>query len=123
MRAEVLVGQVADVDGSSAVAGELVGGSTADAEGRVGARDDDDFAHAARGGGVACDGGDGGDVLEGGGGAGRVDELFAEGGEAAAGGGCHGWKVVVGLGMRCDGVKIQVLLLVRRRIKEEGSTP
>ena len=37
-------GEVADVDCAGAVVGELVGGGAADAEGGVGACDDDHFA-------------------------------------------------------------------------------
>ena len=40
---EVLGGEVAEVDGAGAVVGELVGGGAADAEGGVGAGDDDYF--------------------------------------------------------------------------------
>ena len=36
--------EVADVDGAGAVVGELVGGGAADAQGGVGAGDDDHFA-------------------------------------------------------------------------------
>ena len=41
---EVCGGEVADVDGAGAVVGVLVGGRAADAEGGVGARDDDHFS-------------------------------------------------------------------------------
>ena len=43
MHGEVVVVEVADVDGAGAVVGELVGGGAADAEGGVDAGDDDDF--------------------------------------------------------------------------------
>lgn len=43
VRIEELGVEVADVDCEGAVAGELVGAGAADAEGRVGAGDDDDF--------------------------------------------------------------------------------
>ena len=43
MGAEMLVVEIAKVDGAGAVVGELVGGSAADAEGGVGACDYDYF--------------------------------------------------------------------------------
>ena len=49
MRGEVLVAEVADVDGAGAVEGELVGGGAADAEGGVGAGYDDYFVFDAPG--------------------------------------------------------------------------
>ncbi|RBQ68019.1 hypothetical protein VDGD_21617 [Verticillium dahliae] len=57
---EVRAVKVAEVQGARAVLGKLVGGGAADAEGRVGARDDDDLAGDARrrrGAGHLCDGG------------------------------------------------------------------
>ena len=43
MGGEVDEGEVADVDDAGAVVGELVGGGTADAQGGVGAGDNDHF--------------------------------------------------------------------------------
>lgn len=56
--------KVADVDGAGAVLGVLVGGGAADAQGRVGARDDDDLALRARAGAGRGDLADGGDLID-----------------------------------------------------------
>lgn len=111
VRGEVLVAEVADVDGAGAVVGELVGGGAADAEGGVGARYDYHFVwHATvarvvsqsalgpsgdwwggdvRSCRVACYAADFGDVFKGAGVGGLDDELLAEGLEAGFGDGGH----------------------------------
>lgn len=57
--------EIGNVEGATAVGGELVGGGAADAQGRVAACDYGDFAGEAGTGAWGRDGGDAGDGFEG----------------------------------------------------------